>query len=93
MKKKTFVVGIFVILMVCGLVLAGCDTGTNDTKQDVSNEQLFADVWAYFGCPDVNSWYDDNPAENSAFRFYESDDIADVAAAETYWDSLPNDKT
>jgi hypothetical protein len=41
----------------------------------------------------VHSWYDDNPGKNSAFHFYESDDIADVAVAETYWDSLPNDKT
>jgi archaellum component FlaG (FlaF/FlaG flagellin family) len=37
MKNKRFVTGIFSILLVFGLMLAGCDTGTNGGNDPVNN--------------------------------------------------------
>jgi hypothetical protein len=96
MKRKfgTFL-GFAVMIIISIFAIIGCSNSTGNGDDDVSNEQLFADMWVYFGCPDSHNWSDNNGlTENSGFDFYKkSYDIEDLNIIKAYWDSLPDDKT
>jgi hypothetical protein len=92
MASKKRVWGILAVVF--GLILAGCPTEADNTSNDekITNEQVFANVWVYFGCPDVRTI---NSGRTKAFAFYEGEglDSADLNAVQAYWKSLPDDKT
>jgi hypothetical protein len=94
-NNKLFVVGMLVIILPFWFVLVGCNMDTGGNNEEMSNEKVFADVWAYFGCPEAHNWTDNEGlTENTGFRFYnESYTATNLNAVKAYWDSLPDNKT
>jgi hypothetical protein len=82
------------VVLVFGLILAGCPTEADNTGNDeeITNEQVFANVWAYFGLPDIRTI---NSGRTKTFTFYNGEgfDENELKAVQAYWNSLPDDKT